>query len=306
MISKTVKEHFVASLRRVLRPIIRQAIAYGVSYPAFVRLLKSLYVEVADEEFALPFKRQTDSRLALLTGISRKDVSAQRGRRQADIDSPEVEDSVATHTVGRWMAGPPYATPGGRPRRLRYEADDPGQATFSSLVRSLGGDIPIRAILDELIRLGTVVLHKNGEVELAREAHIPASGIEGKLRLLGSDPAELYATISHNIEDESTPWLQRKVVYDNIGSEALEDLRDESREAGEEFLRRANALVASYDRDRDDSAPGGDRSRVVIGVYYFEQVSPSNEKISDRAAAGGPPGRIVKDRGRSKKKKSGK
>ncbi len=306
MISKTVKMHFVASLRRVLRPIVRQAIAYGISYSAFVRLLKSTYVEVADDEFALPFKRQTDSRLALLTGISRKDVSTLRDRRTADTVGPDVEDSVATHAVGLWMAGPPYATPGGKPRRLQYESTDAADPTFSSLVRTLGGDIPVRAILDELIRLGSVVLHSNGEVALVREAHIPTTGLEGKLRLLGSDPAELYGTITHNIDDDSNPWLQRKVVYDNIGSDALESLREESREAGEDFIRRANALVASYDRDREENAPGGDRSRVVIGAYYHEQVSKGDEKPAKHPRAGGPPGRIKKAPTKSKPKKSGK
>ncbi len=306
MISKTVKEHFVASVRRVMRPIVRQAIAYGVSYSAFARLVKGTYVEVADDEFALPFKRQTDSRLALLTGISRKDVATLRDRRKADTVAPDIEDSVATHAVGLWMAGPPYATPGGKPRRLHYESSDVANPTFSSLVRTLGGDIPVRAILDEMIRLGSVVLHSNGEVQLVREAHIPTAGLEGKLRLLGSDPAELYDTITHNIEDDSTPWLQRKVVYDNIGSDALESLREESREAGEDFIRRANALVASYDRDRDENAPGGKRSRVVVGAYYYEQVTNDDEQPVKTPKVGGPPGRIKKATAKAKPKKSGR
>ena len=94
---------------------------------------------------------------------------------------------------------------------------------------------------------------------------------EGKFALLGSDPAELFSTIVHNIEHADAPWLQRKVAYDNIGAEALPALQDETRQAGLDFVRRANALLASYDRDRHPDAPGGARSRVVVGVYYFEE-----------------------------------
>lgn len=300
---KAVKQHFINSLKRVLRPIVRQAIGHGVSYPAFTRILKSLYVDVADDSFQLSFKRQTDSRVALLTGITRKEIAGLRKRRADAADAVDIEDSVATFAIGRWMAGPPFATPDGVPRRLRYESDDPRQATFSELVRSLSVDIPVRAVLDELIRLGSVVLDAGGEVELVREAHIPASGIEGKLAILGADPAELYSTIAHNIEEPDAAWLQRKVSYDNIGSEALDALRDEARRSGEEFVRRANALLSSYDRDRRADAPGGRRSRAAIGVYYFEEVSPV-ETTGARKKTDGPPGRIKKRPGGKKKSRS--
>ncbi len=290
-----LKSRIVAALRQAMRPIVRMAIASGISYSLLSRVLKRLYVDVAEQDFALPFKRQTDSRVALLTGISRKDVSGLRRRGEEEVVAlPEVEDSVATHAVGRWMAGPPFASPDGTPRRLRYESDDPKQATFSALVRQLSIDIPVRAVLDELIRLGSVELAADGEVELVRQAHVPAADAEGKLALLGSDPAELFSTIAHNLDGDAEPWLQRKVVYDNIGSEALHTLREESRRAGEEFVRKANALVSSFDRDRHHDAPGGHRSRVSIGVYYFEDVALPADTHEGRRRKDGPPGRIQK------------
>ncbi len=296
MLSAELKKHFNAALQRVLRPVVRQAIRYGVSYSAMTRMLKQLYVAVAEDDFELRFKRQTDSRLALLTGISRKEVSALRNRRRTEVAVPDVEDSVATHAVGRWMAGPPFASPDGAPRRLKYEAADAdAAATFSDLVRSLAVDIPVRAVLDELIGLGLVELGADGHVELVREAHIPADGMEGKLALLGSDPAELFMTIAHNLDDDVEPWLQRKVVYDNVGSAALSDLRTEARRSGEEFIRKANALISSYDRDRQKDAPGGLRSRVVLGVYYFDEVTESEEPKKRSKKTDGPPGRIPKN-----------
>jgi hypothetical protein len=301
--SATVRKQLVASLQRVLRPIVRQAIAHGVPYSVFARLLKRVYVEVADESFPLSFKRQTDSRVALLTGITRRDIAALRGRHGEAAELAEVGDPVATFAVGRWMAGPPYATPDGKPRRLRYESDDPKAPTFSHLVRSLSGDLPVRAVLDELIRVGSVRLDPAGEVELLRQAFIPASGVEGKIAMLGRDPAEIYSTISHNIEDPAVPWLQRRIAYDNIGSDALERLRDEAREVGEEFVRRANALLSSYDRDRRPDAPGGARSRVAVGVYYYEEGASAEPPERGPNQPGSPPGRIQKRPGPRKSRK---
>jgi hypothetical protein len=250
-----------------------------------------VYLDVAEQDFALPFKQQTDSRLSLVTGINRKEISQLRRRKSAP-QTPAVEDTLATHVIGRWMAGPPYAEANGSPRRLPYECDDPKAASFARLVREGGTDIPVRSVLDELLRVGAVTLVTNGDVVLQREAHIPAGDAAGKLTLLGSDPAELFSTIIHNIEVPDAPRLQRKVVYDNIGAQALPQLRAAARRVGEEFIRRANALLASHDRDRNPKAAAGQRSRVVLGTYYFEEegaVSTPPHITEDQRPA---PGRI--------------
>lgn len=289
MLNRASKAQFAAAMRRLLRPLVRRMIDYGLSYPAFARLAKQVFVEVAEAEFALPFKRQTDSRLALVTGIARREIAQLRRRRRA-VELPEIEESLVTHVVGRWMAGPPYATPDGIARRLRYEPGE--QPSFTRLVREVGGDIPVRAVLDELLRAGGVALHTDGDVELLREGHFPADSDEGRFTLLGSDPAELFGTIAHNIERSDDPWLQRKVAYDHVGAAALPTLRAEARQAGLEFVRRANALVASYDRDRSPDAPGGARTRVVVGVYYFEEPVTAEVDDDEPPANPPPPGRI--------------
>src|SRR5262249_34909481 len=159
----------------------------------------------------------------------------------------------------------------GAPHRLPYESDRPKVASFARLVRELSVDIPVRSVLDELLQARVVALLADGQVELQQEAHIPTDDAATKLTLLGGDPAELFSTIMHNVEQPEAPRLQRKVVYDNIGAEALADIRAAARRAGEAFIRRANALLAAHDRDRNPNAAGGKRTRVVLATYYFEE-----------------------------------
>lgn len=288
-----LKAQFVAAIRRLLRPVVQQLIAYGVGYPALSRLLKQIYVEVAEQEFALPFKRLTDSRVSLLTGINRKEIVQMRRRGAPRAEPVEVEDTLTTHVLGRWMAGPPYASRDGIPKRLPYDVAGAAAPSFARLVREIGVDIPVRSVLDELLRQGTVELLPNGDVSVVREANIPQDDLEAKLTLLGADPGELFTTIVHNIEHPEAPRLQRKVVYDNIGANALAELREEARRLGEEFIRRANALLAAQDRDRNPDAPGGERSRVVLGTHYFEEpYEPSPPASVDTP----PPGRIRRSR----------
>jgi hypothetical protein len=91
--------------------------------------------------------------------------------------------------------------------------------------------------------------------------------------MLGSDAAELIEVIAHNIERPSgEAFLQRKVFYDNVGADALPELRDRVRALGGEFAQAVNQVLTSYDRDRNPNAPAGERTRAVVAVYYFEEL----------------------------------
>lgn len=288
MLPAQLKTQFLSAVRRLLRPVVRQLIDYGIAYPSVAHLLKQLYVEVAESEFPLAFKRQTDSRLAAVTGIHRKEIGQLR-RLGFEESMVRVEDTPMTHVIGRWMAGPPYATAEGVALPLLYESVDGRVPTFVKLVQSLGIDLPPRTVLDEMLRVRAADLRGDGTVALLEQAYIPPSGVEGKLTLLGSDPAELFTTIVGNIHNPETPRLQRKVVYDNIGADALSEIRQKAAQLGEEFLRRANTLVAAYDRDRTPDAPGGRRSRVVLGIYFFDREEEGTPPPSTHKK---PPGRI--------------
>jgi hypothetical protein len=297
MLTQPLKERFAAAIRRLLRPIVRQLVAYGIGYPSFDQIVRELYVEVAEDDFPLAYKRQTDSRVALVTGINRKEISRLRRLRRDSDRRIEVEDTAVTRVIGRWMGGPPYSDARGRPRPLPYEASRATAVSFARLVRDRGLDVPVRSVLDELLREGIVELKPDGSVILRQQAHTP-EGLEGKLTLLGSDPAELFETIVHNVERPTEPWLQRKVVYDNVGSEALDALRGAARDAGEEFIRRANLLLSQHDRDRNPEAPGGERCRVVLGTYYHEEQGsrPRSPTRPEASPPKSPPGRITRSR----------
>jgi hypothetical protein len=205
-----------------------------------------------------------------VTGLHRKEVARLRHRKPDPGPQLSAAESIASRVIGRWLAKRSCTDARGRPRPIPYEQKNPRAASFIGLVRELGIDVPARSVLDELIRVGAVELRPDGELSLREEALIPSGDFESGLPVLATDPAELFSTIAHNLDAPAKPWLQRKVVYDNIGGDALPELREAAKAAGAEFLRTANGLLASRDRDRNPRAPGGRRSRVVLGAYYFE------------------------------------
>lgn len=266
------KGELIRAVQEILRPLARQLISHGFTFPAFVRVAKEVYIDVATRHFALPFKRQTDSRVALVTGITRKEVGQiRRGQIMRPAQAAHLDYGLATRVVGRWVSERRYLDATGAPRPLPYEATRRGPS-FTGLVAEIGGDIPPRAVLDELVRVGAAELQPDGNVRLLSRGYIPATGGVEKLAILGSDVAELIAAIVHNIEAPAEqPYLQRKVYYDHIGGDAIDEVRRKVREAGARFAQEINALLARYDRDRNPRAPGGPRKRAVVGIYYFDE-----------------------------------
>jgi hypothetical protein len=257
------------AVQKVLRPIVRQLLRHGVTYGTFSQLAKRVYFQVASEEFALPERKQSDSRVALITGLTRRDVAALREVEREAL--PDLDVNLATRLIDRWTTDKRYLTETGNPRQLPLDAKRSGGLSFTQLVREVGGDIPPRALLDELIRVDCVELQATRTVRLLQRSYIPASDSPERLEMMGEDVGEFAAVIAHNLESPPhDAFLQQKVVYDNVGEAGLVQLRAELRRLGEAFLRRVNKIIAANDRDRNPKAPGGERKRVVMGVYYSQ------------------------------------
>jgi len=270
MPENTPQQAITAAVRRILRPLVRQLVHHGVTFPVVSKLLKQLFVEVAAEEFKLPRRKLSDSRIALITGIPRKDVAGLRHappeRRVLPLDA-----HTATRLIGRWTSDPRYLTPDGQPQVLPFETRD-DTPSFSELVRRVGGDIPARAILDELVRVGAATVSPARDITLLAQRYIPATGTVEKIDMLGEDASQFVATIGHNVLAQPDDLrFQQKIEFDNIGSRGVPTLERHLRKLADAFLTRVTDLMAAYDRDRNPSAPGGERTRVTMGAYYFEE-----------------------------------
>ncbi len=143
----------VRALRRVLRPLVRLLLAHQITYPFLANLLKTVYVELAERELAIPDKPQTISRLSLLTGIHRKDVKRLR-EEPLENDAPPPVVSLGAQLVARWTAVEAFLDENDHPRPLARLPGSANQPGFDDLVASVSKDIRARAVLDEWLRLG--------------------------------------------------------------------------------------------------------------------------------------------------------
>lgn len=261
----------------LLRPLVRLVLKRGMAFGQFAELVKRAYVECARTEFGVPGRKLTISRVAVLTGLTRKEASRLIHEEESGPE-PRTRRRInrAARVVTAWIDDPTYHDGRGGPASLPFEAET--GPSFSSLVADHGADVPPRAVLDELLRVGAVDRLKDGRVRLVERAYIPQADEAGKLEILGTDVADLVASIEHNLDPEGgKPFFQRKVAYDNLPGDYLSRLRALLERKGQRLLEELNEDMARHDRDvvgesdQTAASEADDRHRAMIGIYYYER-----------------------------------
>ena len=256
-----------AAILRMLRPLVRLLLRHGISYGTFADLAKWVYVDVADKEFNVPGRKQTVSRVSVITGLSRKEVARIQSIETPDDEAVVQQYNRAARVISGWLRDERFSNADGVPAVLPLEGDD----SFASLVKDYSGDMPARAILDELVRVKAIELTDHS-VKLLTHGYVPADGEEEKLHILGTDVALLINTIDHNLENtESKPHFQRKVAYDNLPEEFLPQLRELSGDKAQALLEELDRHLVKHDRDSNPEIKGSGRKRAGLGIYYFEE-----------------------------------
>lgn len=252
-----------APLARLLRPLVRLFVRSGITFPALTDLLRELYVNVAEYDFALPGKDQTDSRVSLLTGIHRKEVRRLRGAG-APVSAVPASVSRTSRIIARWVAAPDFTDADGRPIALPRVAEN--GPSFESLVASVTRDLRPRAVLDEWLDRGLVTLDDQERIVLAEAAFVPSGGGSQQLYYFGRNLHDHIAAAVTNILEEKPRFLERAVHYDGLSPALARRLETRAREIAMEALQQANREAhAACQTD-----PGGE-ARWNFGIYIYAE-----------------------------------
>ena len=268
----SAKSRLATALRHLLRPLVRVMLRHGMAYGDLADIVKSVYVEVARDDFALPGKRSTDSRIAILTGLTRKEVKllseAGTGERQSNSNR-------ATRVLSGWYQDPDFTGADGEPGVLALD----GKRSFSELVRRYSGDMPPRALLEELKRVGAVRIEDNGRVRVLTRSFVPVQGDLEGLRMLGTAVHDLAATIDHNIaRDRSEPArFQRSVFSERVPLRNIPILRRIVAERGQRFLESLDDWLSAHESDEGTRGHESDSVRTGVGIYFFQDPPPRGD-----------------------------
>ncbi len=279
----------VRALRRVLRPLVKLMLARGMTFSYVAELLKTLLVEVADKDFRIGAKAPTDSRVSLVTGVHRKDVSRLRHALNSRAETVPSVVSLGAQLVAVWMGSPRYLDEEGRPQPLPRFVSEGGELSFEALVASVNNnDIRSRVVLDEWMRLGVVHFDDQRRVCLNAQAFVPTEGSDEKAFYLGHNLHDHAAAAAHNLLGGQPAFLERSVHYDALSPLSIQLLAKQSEEFGMKALLALNkSALAAETNDTTATTP---RQRMTFGIYFYHEPSDAGSGAPVDAAQGLIPG----------------
>lgn len=258
-----------SSIVKLLRPLIRLAMKRGISYKHFSSLVRWVFYDIAKNDLIIKGRKQTQSRISVLTGFSRKEV-----KHLSEMDPPTSQkeferNNRCARVISGWRRETDFVDKEGRPIIIPIYGKG---TTFETLVRKFSGDIPTRAIIDELLRVGAVQLEPEQRLQLITDVFVPTFDEVSKFQILGTDVGLLISTIENNIEfGIKKPFFQRKVYYDNLPDEVITDIRRMSGKSAQKLINDMDRYIAINDRDVNPELEGSGRNIAGIGIYYFEK-----------------------------------
>ena len=250
-----------------MRPLVRMLLKRGVSYGSFSEIAKWVFADVAKREFEIPGKKISDTRVSVITGLTRHEVKNLLVTTSPEDFSIEEKHHRATCILNGWRLDQRFLDVQGKPLVLDLKGEG---NSFERIVKEFGGDITYRAALDELVRSDSVELIGDQKVRLKSTFLLPKKDEDEILSILGEDVSSLAETIQHNIEHKGTSdYLQLTASSRYLSKKNEAFVRNEIKKKGIKFLEELDAWLMTQEvspEDKDSEFFSGG-----VGVYYFEK-----------------------------------
>lgn len=234
----------------IFAPLARLLVARGLLFGEVTERLKLHYLRAAQ---GLAGPRATDSRLSVMTGLQRRDIT--RLSALPDHAPPERKVNHLSRLVQLWQTDPRFA---GR-ALTRAGGDD----SFEALALSIRRDVHPRTMIEQLREAGTVSVTDDGSIRLEQTSYQPMAGSEAQLDYLAENAGDFLAAATGNVLAAKAPFFERAAHFNQLSPEAVAQLEAAFRE-GEMALLQAIAQRAAA---LQTESPGTHRFRA--GAYFY-------------------------------------
>ena len=270
---------FREALLLVLTPLVRLSLLCGLGYADFLKLTRTAFVRVASEDFGIRGRPTNISRVAAITGLSRKVVSKIRSNAKDSLWSPDNKTTPINSVVYYWRFDPEFCESPGVARPLIID----GPSSFAALVRKHTRDLPVGALKQQLLRTGMAEETASGKLLLLKNFSVPEHLDDDFVRAAAFSLRNLGETLAHNAtlvasEAITLDEYKRKGRFERfawsrrLSSEDAAAFHAWVRSAGGEFLEEAANWIAAHEITAE---PLDDKSEFAgsagVGLYFFDQ-----------------------------------
>lgn len=265
----------ISACRLWLRPIARWLLRSGLTWKEFAELSREVFVETATDEFGIRGRPTNVSRVALLTGLARREVRRiQALVRQRRDTSTEDSLNHATRVLSGWYLDADFLQPDGRPRELPATGPAP---SFAVLLKRYAGDIPTTALVKELVKSGSIEKLPGGTYRVLRRYYM-ARQMDGRaVERAGSVLGDLATTIEHNLSrtEREPSRFEGRAQNRSIDPRHLPAFRAFVEREAQAMLERADDWLTTHEADTASAAAP---LRLGVGVYAIHDTTTGESR----------------------------
>lgn len=178
----------------LLQPLARLFLRFGKGYREYSDLSKAAFVAVAAKDYGVHGRPTNVSRIAAMTGLTRKEISRIRDKIAAGEVTISERGTPLQEVISAWRSNDEFLDEHGQAEILPLSGE---RSSFHSLIRRFAGDIPEGAMRKELCRIGAAEIV--GEtIRLKSTMPDTAQAEENMARQLQAGPIPLLAALATN------------------------------------------------------------------------------------------------------------
>jgi len=275
-----IKKQILDAFFVVLRPVAKILLRYGIGFREFAEIAKSAFVEVASTEYGIRGRPTNISRVAVMTGLTRKEVRRLRDLSDNNDRSLAVKTTPLATVLHRWHSEEPYLDSSGKPAVLSFSGEG---NSFSSLVKKFGGDIPPGAMRTELKRVKAIEEDDDGSLRAVRRDVNPKVEHEYLVMALMHSAYALLSTIAHNTDPDKSDinWAQLTAYTRDISVSNLPKIKRISLDRLTELAGSFDDMFMAYEQISENQTENEDSTAVAVGLYYFEERDEQMSSVWD-------------------------
>jgi hypothetical protein len=267
---------FLEALEESLRPLMRVVFEYGASYQELADVMRGVYVSELRERLELQGRSTSETRLGLMTGVTRKEVETLLAAREIRAQQRALANRRSEQLgqlITNWHDDSRFSTPYGAPLELSLKPEG-GFRTFDQLLNESRIELDRETVIQLLVQAGCVEVHGKRFIRCVSRNLISANADIAQIAYLGRTSAALNSTLVHNLlcDESEVSYFERTLVPGFPMSDMGRfQLQSQLKIEGADFVSELDRWVSGAAPDITDEKSG---RHCGVTMFFFEDKKP--------------------------------
>lgn len=276
------------AIEESLRPLMRAAFEYGVSYQDLVEVVRALYIFTQKDRQESQGRSVNATRLGLMAGVTRSEVmklvtDREERDRQRALVAKRMDQ--LSQLLGVWHDDPRFSTPYGAPLDLSLQPEGSFRL-FDDLIAASKTEFDRETAIAALRATGCIEVHAGKFVRCTTRRLLLAGKDLSRITRIGRVGGALHSNFVYNLfrSPDQPGYFERTMVADFPLSEfGRNAMLAHLKVDGEDFIDSLDKWVSTKAVDHMDN----NGRRYGVTAFFFEDKPKVNEFASDLLEEGG-------------------